>query len=144
MPPRMILPRRALPLTTKPRLVVPFARPYSASATATAGGEPGPLIRTTLLPAPGSGHIRILELNRPQARNAISKALLAGLRAEIDDVRAQYGPKGEELPSSARRFGGQVADERGPTRALIVASAVDASFCAGADLKERQGFTPEE
>jgi methylglutaconyl-CoA hydratase len=33
---------------------------------------------------------------------------------------------------------------RGPTRALIIASEVDSSFCAGADLKERAGFTPEE
>jgi methylglutaconyl-CoA hydratase len=33
---------------------------------------------------------------------------------------------------------------KGPTRALIIASEVDSSFCAGADLKERAGFTPKE
>lgn len=32
----------------------------------------------------------------------------------------------------------------GPTRALVLASNVDAAFCAGADLKERKGMTKEE
>ncbi|KAK1248373.1 hypothetical protein MKX08_006593 [Trichoderma sp. CBMAI-0020] len=105
-----------------------------------------PLIRVTNLPAgPNSnGHIRVLELNRPQARNAISRDLLASLRAEIDDVQSQYGPSGEEI-APKQRFGGAAGiDEHGPTRALILASAVDTCFCAGADLKERRGFTPEE
>lgn len=104
------------------------ARAYSS--------DTAPLINVVNVPAPGSGHIRILELNRPSARNAISRALLSSLRAEIDDVHAQYTKTGDEVPSEA---GGA-----GPTRALVLASAVDASFCAGADLKERRGFTPEE
>lgn len=42
-------------------------------------------------------------------------------------------------------YGGAAgADQRGPTRVVILASDVDASFCAGADLKERKGFTPEQ
>lgn len=103
-----------------------------------------PLIRVTNLPAASSGHIRILELNRPKARNAISKDLLASLRAEIHDVQGQYGPDGEEV-APPQRFGGAAGvDEKGPTRALIIASAVDTCFCAGADLKERRGFTQEE
>ena len=103
-----------------------------------------PLIRVTNIPAPSSGHIRVLELNRPQARNAISKALLASLRAEIEDVHSQYGPNGEEKPL-AQRFGGAAGvNETGPTRAVVLASFVDSCFCAGADLKERKGFTPEE
>ncbi|KAI0908014.1 ClpP/crotonase [Ustulina deusta] len=112
------------------RLLVPafrLVRRYSSDA--------GPLINVVNLAAPNSGHIRVLELNRPAARNAISKALLAALRAEIDDVHAQYTPDGDEKPG---------ADLKGPTRALVLASAVDASFCAGADLKERRGFTQEE
>ncbi|EWG56028.1 hypothetical protein FVEG_14162 [Fusarium verticillioides 7600] len=32
----------------------------------------------------------------------------------------------------------------GPTRALVLASAVDLSFCAGADLKERKTFSQKE
>lgn len=102
----------------------------------------------TDLPAPNSGHIRILELNRPLARNAISRALLYSLREEIDAIHAQYdAATGDELPqpSWAKRFGGAAGqDEKGPTRALIIASAVDSCFCSGADLKERRGFTPEE
>ncbi|KAG6220879.1 hypothetical protein E4U34_002540 [Claviceps purpurea] len=99
-----------------------------------------PLIRVTNLPAPSTGHIRILELNRPKARNALSRALLAALRTEVDHVQRQYGPDGQET-------GLHLEDQRadlGPTRALVLASAVDACFCAGADLKERRGFTSKE
>ncbi|OTB00325.1 hypothetical protein M426DRAFT_324373 [Hypoxylon sp. CI-4A] len=128
-----------MPPRLNTRLVSPtirFLRLYSSDA--------GPLIRVTNIPAPSSGHIRILELNRPSARNAISKALLAALRAEVDDVQSQYTTEGQEKPP-APRFGGAAGiDQKGATRALILASAVDASFCAGADLKERRGFTPEE
>jgi methylglutaconyl-CoA hydratase len=108
----------------------------------------GPEVRVTDIPAPNSGHIRILELNRPAARNAISRSLLYSLRDEIDAVHAQYdAATGNEIPQPSwnKRFGGVAGeDQKGPTRALIIASAVDTSFCAGADLKERKGFTPEE
>jgi methylglutaconyl-CoA hydratase len=104
----------------------------------------GSLITVINLPAPNNGHIRVLELNRPSARNAISRALLAALRAEIDAVHSQYGPDAEELPPR-QIFGGAAGqDTKGPTRALILASAVDSCFCAGADLKERQGFSKQE
>ncbi|UNI17460.1 Methylglutaconyl-CoA hydratase [Purpureocillium takamizusanense] len=113
-------------------------RSYSASTSSSSSTEP--LIRVTNLPAAGSGHIRVLELNRPSARNAISKALLASLRAEVDDIHAQYdAASGREL-----KHGGGDAQQLGPTRALVLASAVDNCFCAGADLKERRGFTPQE
>lgn len=127
MPPRLMLPRAARTPTTFLR------RLYSSSTT------DAPLIRVTNLPSPSSGHIRVLELNRPAARNAISRDLLAALRAEVDDIANQYGPNGQENPSVAG-----AAAELGPTRALVVASAVDSCFCAGADLKERRGFTQEE
>lgn len=114
------------------------ARLYSASTEA-------PLVRVTDVPAPNSGHIRILELNRPSARNAISKALLSSLREEINKVHAQYDSvTGEELPLP-QLFGGAAGpNKRGHTRALVLASAVDTSFCAGADLKERRTFTQDE
>ncbi|KAL6898984.1 ClpP/crotonase-like domain-containing protein [Trichoderma evansii] len=121
MPPRVRL-------SATPSLSFTFRRLYSTPSE--------PLIRVTNLPAGTNGHIRVLELNRPQARNAISRDLLASLRAEIDDVHSQYGPNGEEITAGI--------DEKGPTRALILASAIDTCFCAGADLKERRGFTPEE
>ncbi|PQK11650.1 hypothetical protein BB8028_0003g02740 [Beauveria bassiana] len=104
-------------------------RLYSAQAE--------PLIRVANVPAGATGHIRVLELNRASARNAISKGLLAALRAEVDAIHAQYGPGGEELSVASTAQGG-------PTRALVIASAVDSCFCAGADLKERRGFTQEE
>ncbi|EFX01296.1 mitochondrial methylglutaconyl-hydratase [Grosmannia clavigera kw1407] len=107
-------------------------RSYSSSAE--------PLVVVSDLPAPNSGHIRVLELNRPDARNAISLALLAALRGQIEAVADQYDGEGNELP--AARTAGQ--DGLGPTRALILASAVDSCFCAGADLKERRTFTQEE
>ncbi|KAI9688912.1 MAG: hypothetical protein M1822_001269 [Bathelium mastoideum] len=92
----------------------------------TAAPTSSPTINVTTLPAPHCGHIRILSLNRPQARNAISRQLLAELRREVDGVYADA--------------------ERGAegTRALILASEVDVSFCAGADLKERRGMSREE
>ncbi|KAK8243474.1 ClpP/crotonase-like domain-containing protein [Phyllosticta capitalensis] len=84
----------------------------------------GPLVKLTSIPAPHCGSIRILSLNRPESRNAISKALLAELAHHVNQI-ANEG-------------------EKQSTRALIVASEVDTSFCAGADLKERATFTPEQ
>jgi methylglutaconyl-CoA hydratase len=82
------------------------------------------VINVTSVPAPHCGSIRILSLNRPAARNAISRQLLAELNYQINSINEE--------------------GENGATRALILASDVDSSFCAGADLKERAGFTPEE
>lgn len=59
-------------------------------------------------------------------------------------MQSQYTSDGQELPQQPRFGGAAGMDQKGPTRALILASAVDASFCAGADLKERRGFTQEE
>ncbi|KAF4980909.1 hypothetical protein FZEAL_3194 [Fusarium zealandicum] len=128
MPPR---------LTPSPAITLRTLRRFYSSASE-------PLIRVTDLPAPNTGHIRVLELNRPSARNAISKTLLASLRDEVDALHSQYGPNGEELPP-VKRFGGAAGvDEKGPTRAVILASSVDTCFCAGADLKERRGFSQQE
>ncbi|EGD90485.1 hypothetical protein H112_01944 [Trichophyton rubrum D6] len=84
----------------------------------------GEVINVQQIPAPGAGHIRVLLLNRPKARNAISRQLLNSLGKHLDDIKAEQG--------------------KGPTRALVVASNVDASFCAGADLKERATFTKQD
>jgi enoyl-CoA hydratase/carnithine racemase len=65
-----------------------------------------------------------LSFNRPAARNAISRQLLAELTQQINSIHHE--------------------GETGATRALILASDVDSSFCAGADLKERATFTQEE
>jgi len=127
MPPR--IPTTALPTRLSPTAI--FNRHYSAPASEA-------LLTVTNIPSPSSGHIRVLELNRPKARNAISKNLLSSLRAEINDISIQYGPNGEELDGYTR------SGDMGPTRALVLASAVDSCFCSGADLKERKTFTQEE
>ncbi|OOQ91858.1 Methylglutaconyl-CoA hydratase, mitochondrial [Penicillium brasilianum] len=82
------------------------------------------IIKVQQIPAPGSGHVRVLLLNRPNARNAISRQLLETLSKQVNSIAAENG--------------------NGPTRALVVASNVDAAFCAGADLKERAKMTQAE
>lgn len=146
MPPRFTL---ALNASASARISRLGARHVSVARCGySTEASTGPLVRVTDVPAPNSGHIRILELNRPAARNAISRALLSSLRDEIDAVHAQYdAATGEEVPTPSwnKRFGGMAGeDQKGPTRALIIASAVNTSFCAGADLKERKTFTQEE
>lgn len=93
-------------------------RAYSSPSSSPA------VINVINIPAPHCGSIRILSLNRPAARNAISKQLLAELNHQVTSIHNE--------------------GETGATRALILASEVDSSFCAGADLKERAGFTAEE
>ncbi|KAF2278438.1 ClpP/crotonase [Westerdykella ornata] len=109
-----------MPLLLRPQARLLFCqfqrRTYSAA--------PGPVINVTSVPAPHCGSIRILSLNRPEARNAISRQLLAELSHQVNSIHNE--------------------GEAGATRALILASDVDSSFCAGADLKERAGFTQEE
>lgn len=115
-----------MPLAT-PRITIQCLRQlnrYSRQHIRYYSAPEAPVILTTNIPAPHCGRIRIVSLNRPAARNAISKSLLAGLKKEVEDIHAE--------------------GEKGPTRVLILASESDGSFCAGADLKERRGFSPEE
>ena len=98
-----------------------FARPMQRCAYSSAQS---PVVKVINYPAPHSGNIRILSLSRPAARNAISKQMLSELNQQITSIHNE--------------------GQTGPTRALILASEVDTSFCAGADLKERATFTQEE
>lgn len=66
-------------------------------------------------------HILIVRLNRPEAANALNTAM------------------GRELHDAFTRF---VLDP-GETRCIIVTGAGDKAFCAGGDLKERNGMTDE-
>merc|ERR1711977_469639 len=106
--------------------------------------QPTPLVKVFDVPAPGSGRIRILSLARPAARNAISRQLLHELRANIDFIASEYDSEGNELPAKRILGGAAGTDHKGPTRAVVLASDVDSCFCAGADLKERAGFSAEE
>jgi enoyl-CoA hydratase/carnithine racemase len=67
------------------------------------------------------GPIGILTIDREQRMNALSRPTLRAL-----------GRLGRELVADAA------------TRAIIVTGAGSRAFCAGADLKERQGFSAEE
>ncbi|KAI8625485.1 putative enoyl-CoA hydratase/isomerase family protein [Xylariaceae sp. FL1651] len=68
------------------------------------------------------GTIRIINLNRPKAKNAISSQMLQELSDEIKEIHT----------------------DSGQIRALIIASAADDVFCAGADLKERKTMSRSE
>lgn len=89
-----------------------------------AAAAEGPAVRAVQHPAPHAGHIRVLLLDQPHNRNALSRRLCNDLRRHVDEVKAE-GPNG-------------------PTRALVVASNVDKVFCAGADLKERKEMSQAE
>ncbi|CUS12307.1 unnamed protein product [Tuber aestivum] len=102
------------------RLLLPLLlrRTYATTATP-------PLITKTTIPAAHTGHITLLTLSHPSAKNAISSALLNELRQHITPLLH---------PTSSSPS----------TRALVLASNVPGVFCAGADLKERATFTPEQ
>ncbi|KAL4978238.1 ClpP/crotonase-like domain-containing protein [Aspergillus desertorum] len=116
MPPRLM--RLALPIRAPPSVLlrVKVAR-YSTSPD-------DAVIQTQYVPAPGSGNIRVLLLNRPNARNALSRNLLTSLAQHVQSISAEGG--------------------NGPTRALVIGSNADSAFCAGADLKERLHMTKDE
>ena len=91
------------------------------------------LIQIRDIPAPHTGHIRILSLNSPHNRNAISRQLLYELSHEINTIKTQVEDEATK---------GEVVGHG--TRVLVLASEVDACFCAGADLKERSGMSHAE
>lgn len=110
-----------MPLLTSPR---PHLLRQLESITPRFYSTSPSTLKISSIPAPHAGSIKIISLNRPQARNAISKQLLAELGHEIHAIAQEA--------------------EDGPTRALILASECEGAFCAGADLKERVGFTEAE
>ena len=68
--------------------------------------------------------VEILTLNRPEALNALSFAVLREIEARVAEVERGI--------------------DEGGVRALLVAGAGDRAFCAGADVKELMGRTPLE
>ncbi len=65
--------------------------------------------------------IATLTLNRPKQMNALNRPLLEALNIELDRLGA-----------------------RRDIRAVLLTGAGERAFCAGADLKERAGMSPEE
>lgn len=66
------------------------------------------------------GNIKIVTLNRPKALNSISSQLARDFHKVLDEIKFDM-----------------------ETRCLII-TGEGRSFCAGADLKERQTYTPDE
>jgi len=77
---------------------------------------------TTLLCTQENEHITVVQLNRPEAANAFNTKMA------------------EELV----RFFESVSMDGGQTRAIIVTGSGDKAFCAGGDLKERNGMSDAE
>lgn len=67
------------------------------------------------------GHVRVLTLNRPERLNAINLELLSELGSALAEASGDH-----------------------ETRVVIITGAGDRAFSAGADLKEREGMSPEE
>lgn len=67
---------------------------------------------TVLVPVADVGHVRLLTMNRPEARNALSRDLIRALYTELDR-----------------------ADDDESVRAVVL-TGTDPAFCAGVDLKE--------
>ena len=70
------------------------------------------------------GVAAILTLNRPEALNALSFAVLREIEGRVSEVEQGI--------------------EEGKVRALLVAGAGERAFCAGADVTELMGRTPVE
>ena len=68
--------------------------------------------------------VDILTLNRPEALNALSFAVLREVEARVNEVERRV--------------------EQGEVRALLVTGAGGRAFCAGADVTELMGRTPLE
>jgi len=67
------------------------------------------------------GPVRVLHLNRPEARNALTPTLVASLGQAIAE-----------------------AESDGDTRAVLIGAAGDRAFCVGMDLKSLGGFDADE
>lgn len=78
--------------------------------------------------APHTGKIRVLLMDQPVNRNALSRSFCKDLGDQIEKIKSQQT---SEITKDS-------------IRALVLASNLDNAFCAGADLKERKGMSPEE
>ncbi|KAL8726196.1 MAG: hypothetical protein Q9166_006869 [cf. Caloplaca sp. 2 TL-2023] len=127
--------RRGLISTTTPTNQSPTEAAKDVASSSTSPS----LIKVTDLPAPHTGHIRVITLNSPRNKNAISRQLLKELDIEFrriqTEVDIEYGNFVTKKPEAALGQG---------TRVVIVGSEVDGIFCAGADLKERKEMTRVE
>ena len=74
--------------------------------------------------APSVGVIKVLTLNELRTLNALSKQMTTELSEEVESIHSEQKP--------------------GETRVVIVRSAAEKAFCAGANLKERADMSIDE
>jgi len=96
----------------------PGAAPEQAAADGGEAPQPAP---SSLLVERRPDGIIVITINRPERRNALDRITLALGRKLIRDILYDR-----------------------TARVLIVTGAGDSAFCAGADLKEREGMTMDE
>jgi enoyl-CoA hydratase/carnithine racemase len=82
--------------------------------------KPPSKLRTLKIEAPEAG-LWIVTLNRPEVLNALNNAT-------SEDLREVFGP---------------LAFTPGDLRCIVLTGAGDKAFCAGGDLKEREGMTDD-
>lgn len=126
-------PRNDSPVDIEPSALNSFSRTIrdadlaaNASFLAAANPPRPTFINISNVEAPHGGCMRILELDRPRAKNAISYEMLDRLAEAIEDVWQSIDPS-STTPDQVR--------------VLIITSSSDTAFCAGADLKERKAMT---
>src|SRR6202020_3244292 len=86
----------------------------AATARSRPAGRAVPDMTPALVLSDDTGPVRILTMNRPEARNALSSKLIGNLYAALRE-----------------------ADDDESVRAVVLTGA-DPAFCAGVDLKEAQ------
>lgn len=76
--------------------------------------------------APHVGWVEVVELQRPEAKNAISQQMLNELGDVVDRIYQDHNTGAHQI------------------RALVVSSLLSDAFCAGADLKERKRMNMQD
>uniref|UniRef100_A0A6P4E129 Methylglutaconyl-CoA hydratase, mitochondrial n=1 Tax=Drosophila rhopaloa TaxID=1041015 RepID=A0A6P4E129_DRORH len=92
------------------------SRHFAAAAPYGDGNE----VLVERLEGPRQG-ISVIGLNRPAAKNSFSRGMVETFTDVLDDIKKDNG-----------------------SRVVVLRSLTPGIFCAGADLKERKGMTPEE
>ncbi|KAL8926532.1 MAG: hypothetical protein Q9208_002859 [Pyrenodesmia sp. 3 TL-2023] len=115
------------------------AQPDEAIEKTPKGPKKPALLNILDIPAPHTGQIKVITLNSPHNKNAISRQLLGELRKQV--ARRHHEKESERRFSEGKR---EQDITWTSTRAIVIASEVDGVFCAGADLKERKDMTENE
>ena len=131
------------------RALTPRCRRYSTTLRASAEESSAQLLTARDVPASHDSFIRILTLNSPSNRNALSVALLRQLRAAFEELYKHE--QGYARRNKISHDNVTVPVQNGLSEvkvpeiaSVIIASADSKVFCSGADLKERAQMSIEE